>query len=142
MSTNPSLEARVHALERQQIVLNAHIAEVSLDTNASYKQISSYLEKLDTRMDEIEGDLDTIKGDIVSLDQDIIEIKGDVTGVKNDITGVKGDVTKIKNDITGIKGDITGIKATMATKEELAAMESRMLDAFQQLAALVSSQRP
>ena len=135
MSNYPGLEARINALEHQQVFLNARIAEVSLDTNASYKQISSYLEKIDTHMDEIEGDLDVIKVDIVSLDQDVTEIKGE-------ITEIKGNISRIDKDVAEIKGNIVRIEATMATKAELAAMEHRILDAFQHLVTLVSPQRP
>lgn len=40
VSTYPSLEARVNALERQQTILNARIEDVSLDMKNSIKQLS------------------------------------------------------------------------------------------------------
>ncbi len=44
--------------------------------------------------------------------------------------------------IDKIEGNIARIEATMATKQDLAAMENRLLNAFKQLLATVNQQRP
>ncbi|MEO7022569.1 MAG: hypothetical protein ABI234_20635 [Ktedonobacteraceae bacterium] len=45
-------------------------------------------------------------------------------------------------EIAVIKDEITVIKATMATKDDLAASEKRVLDAFRQLISMVETRLP
>jgi len=108
MSTHPSLESRVKALEHRQYSLETHTEELangiatsvkhlSADMTASFKQLAEYQIKT-------EGQIDT-RFNLVDARLDRIE-------------------------------------ATMATKEDLAAMENRILDAFKQLIATINIQRP
>jgi chromosome segregation ATPase len=78
MSTHPRLEARVSAQERRQNNLDARIEELSEDMQASFKQLSTYLGKIEERFERVE----------------------------TNITGMKTDITSIKTDITGMKTSI------------------------------------
>jgi len=114
MNLFPRLEARVSAQERRQLTIDARTEELSEDMTASFKQLSEYLGKIEDRFDKVEGDLTVLKADVATL----------------------------KGDVTTLKGDVADIKATMATKVDLAAMEDRILDTFNQLLATINLQRP
>jgi hypothetical protein len=114
MSMYPRLESRVSAQERRQLIIDARIEELSEDMTVSFKQLSEYLGKIEDRFDKVEGDISVLKGDVATL----------------------------KGDVTTLKGDVSDIKATMATKEDLAAMENRILDTFKQLLATINLRRP
>ena len=47
--------------------------------------------------------------------------------IKQDIGLLKQDVSGLKQDVSGLKTDMTMVKATMATKEDLKAMETRLV---------------
>ncbi len=128
MNIFPRLEARVSAQERRQLTVDARIEELSEDMTASFKQLSEYLGKIEDRFDKVEGDITVLKGDVATL--------------KGDVSTLKGDVSTLKGDVSTLKGDVGGIKATMATKEDLAAMEDRILDTFKQLLVTINLQRP
>ncbi len=49
---------------------------------------------------------------------------------------------RIEEKIDHIEAEMSTIKADMATKEDLAALEKRMLDAFQQLVAVIETRLP
>ncbi len=142
MNIFPRLEARVSAQERRQLTVDARIEELSEDMTASFKQLSEYLGKIEDRFDKVEGDITVLKGDVATLKGDVATLKGDVSTLKGDVSTLKGDVSTLKGDVSTLKGDVGGIKATMATKEDLAAMEDRILDTFKQLLVTINLQRP
>ncbi len=61
MGTYPRIEARVSAQERQQNILNACIEELAEDMTTSFKQLSEYLGKIESRLDKVEEDTAEIK---------------------------------------------------------------------------------
>src|SRR5579863_3298242 len=120
MSTYPPLEARVSALERRQIHLDARIEEVDITTSfkhhsedmtASFKQVSDYFIKTDERLDNIEADITTIKATMAT--------KEDLTALETRILATMA--TKEDLATMATKEDL----ATMATKEDLATMATK-----------------
>ncbi len=115
MNIYPRPEARLSALERQQVQTNARFEEViedmstgfkriTTDIEASFKQFTEYSakteEQIERRFDKIEERLDKIEAAMAT-----------------------------KDDLTG-----------MATKDDLVAVETRILDAFRQLTTTINIQ--
>lgn len=117
MDTFPRIEARVSAQERRQLILEARLEALSEDTMASYKQISEYLGRIEDRFDKIEAKMAT---------------KEDLTRM-----ATKEDLAKMAT-----KEELATMATKMATKEDLAALEGRMLDAFKQLLVVVDTRFP
>lgn len=122
MNVYPRVEARVSALERQQVQINARFEEVtedmatgfkqiSADIEASFKQFTEYLTKSEEqgerRFNKIEGRLDKIEGRLDKIETTM--------ATKEDLVA-------------------------MATKEDLVAVETRILDAFKQLITTINHQ--
>jgi hypothetical protein len=122
MSTHPRLEARVTAQERRQLNLEAYMEELSEDMTASVKHLSASIKHLSDDM-------------TASFNQQAVyQIK-----TENEIDSRFNQVDKHLNQIDT---RLDKIEATMATKEDLATMENRILDAFKQLLTAVNSQQP
>ena len=58
---------------------------------------------------------------------DIAELRGDITEMKGDITEMKGDVASLKERMTALEDDSEFMRDNMATKEDVAASEARVL---------------
>jgi uncharacterized coiled-coil protein SlyX len=94
MSTH-RLEARVSALERRELNLEAHIEELSEDITtsikelsndmtASFKQVGTYINAIEERFEKIERDIATIKTTMATK-EDLITIKEDMTAMEGRI---------------------------------------------------------
>lgn len=75
MSTHPSLEARLRAQEHRQINLDARLEELTEGMEASYKQISTYLGKIEDQNTNIETRLGRLETRLGSVETDITDIK-------------------------------------------------------------------
>jgi septal ring factor EnvC (AmiA/AmiB activator) len=74
MSIHPRLEARVRAQERRQINLDARIEELAEDMEASFKQISAYLGKIEEHNDKVETDITDLKTRLGRLETLLIQV--------------------------------------------------------------------
>jgi chromosome segregation ATPase len=119
MSTHPRLEARVSALERRQLNLETHVEELADDITASIKHLS-----------------DDMTASFKQLAAYQIETEH-----------------RIDTRFNKIENRLDKIEATMATKDDLAtlstnikndmtAMEGRILDAFKQVLATINLPHP
>jgi chromosome segregation ATPase len=113
MSTHPSLESRVKALEHRQFNLETHTEELvagiaasvkrlSADMNASFEQVVDYdmktERKIDTRFNLVDARLDRLE---IRFDQ-------------------------LDGRLNQVDTRLDKIEATMATKEDLAAINERL----------------
>jgi hypothetical protein len=105
MSTQlPRLEARVSAQERLQTLAYARMEEISEDMNASFKQQAAYQVQLEQKIDA--------RFDKVDVRFDKVDARFD-----------KMDARLDKMDVR-----FNEIEAKMATKEDVAALEKRVLN--------------
>jgi len=123
-------------LERRQIALEARVEELAEDTTASCKQI-------DTRFNQVNACVGELSRDMTASFKQLVEYH---IQQENQID-TRFNQVDVRFD--KVEKDIAEIKATMATKEDIATiknnmavMENRILDAFQQLIVQVSQQRP
>ncbi len=98
---------------------------VHRDMTASFKQQAAYQTQFEHHIDE--------QFDQVNERFDAIHYR---------LNKVDSRFDKIETRLDKVESDITEIKATMATKKEMAAMETRMLDAFKQLVATIEMRLP
>lgn len=119
MNTYPSLEARVSALEQQQTILNARIEEVAANMTASVKHPS---EDMAASIKQSEG-----------YQEGLIDTR---------YYRIDARLHQIDARLNKIESDIVDIRAAMAAKEDLTAMEKRLLDTFKQMLATINTQRP
>lgn len=98
-----------------QTILHARIEELAQDMAASFKQQVEYQvyfeQKVDARFDKLESRMDTIETKVNTIDSRVSTIE-----------------TKVNT-----------IESKMVTKEEIAALEKRMLDIFQQLLTAINN---
>ena len=136
MSTHPRLESRVSVLERRQNTLEALIEELSEDAAASFKQIDTRFNQVDTRVEGLSKDMTASFKQLADYQ---VQTERQIDTRFNQ---VDARLDKIENRLDGVEKDVADIKADMATKNDMAAMENRILDAFKQLIATVNPQRP
>ena len=129
MSTFPRIEARVSAIERRQTSVDARIEELSEDMIAGIKALSN----------DMSASFDQLAQYHIQTEKQIDERFSQVDAR---FEKIEGDISTLKGDVSTLKGDVTNIKATMATKEDMTAMESRILDAFKQLLTMINPQYP
>jgi len=113
MSTYPHFEARVNAIERRQLHTDTRVEEVAGEVTASVKHLS---EDMDASFKQ--------------LTQYLIQTE--------EKTATRFD--KIENRLDKIENRLDKIETTMATKEDLTAMENRILDTFRQLITTTNPQ--
>ena len=106
MSTHPRLDARVAAQERRQLNLEAYIEELAEDTAVGIENLTASIKNLSDNMTESFNQLA------------VYQIKTE---------------KEIEARFNQIDTRLDKIEATMATKEDLAALENRILDAFRQV---------
>jgi chromosome segregation ATPase len=122
MSIHPRLESRVSALERRQLSLEIRVEELADDITTGLKQLS-----------------DDMTASFKQLEDYQIQTEHQIDIRFNEIDARFNQVDARFNKI---ENDIAAIKATMATKDDLATTENRLLDAFQQLITMINPQRP
>ncbi|HEY4034861.1 MAG TPA: hypothetical protein VGL94_12945 [Ktedonobacteraceae bacterium] len=85
----------------------------------------------ESRISSLERRASSIEAGIVELSNDTAE---DLKALRNDIKALSEHVDLgFKQAHTFIQDEIADLKAIMATKDEIAAMEGRLLDAIKQL---------
>lgn len=119
------------------------------------------------KLDDTNHTVTMIKGIAGNQGQDIKEIKNQLKmvnvhldGVDTRLEGIKEEIRAIKDqqdgqgrDLVDIRRHLDALAATMATKEDLSALENRMqenivtlekrvLDAFQQLVTIIDTRLP
>ena len=93
----------------------------------------------------------------LALDARIEELSEDMTASFKQLAGyqikteqqidtrfdkIENRLDKIEGRLDKIEGRLDKIETTMATKEDLAAMENRILDVFKQLLTTINTQHP
>ena len=119
MSTHPRLESRVSVLERRQNTLEALIEELSEDTAAGFKQVDARIGGLSE--------------DMTASFKQLSEYLGRIEDRFDKIEATMATKEDLKTEIATVRSDI---------KNDMSAMENRILDAFKQLLAVVNPQRP
>jgi hypothetical protein len=143
MSTQlPTLEARVSAQERRQLILDARIEELSQDITSASRQKVNY-QGLEARVSAQEIMQKTLHSRIEELSQDM------TASFRQQAEYQIQTECKIDARFDKVEARIAKIEANMATKEDIAAikedmkvMEGRMLDAFKQLLTVIDSRLP
>jgi len=120
MSTYPHFEARVNAIERRQLHTDTRVEEVAGEVTASVKHLS---EDMDASFKQ--------------LTQYLIQTE-EKTATRFD--KIENRLDKIENRLDKIENRLDKIETTMATKEDLTAMENRILDTFRQLITTTNPQ--
>jgi RNA binding exosome subunit len=115
MSTD-NIEARINAQERLIVVLQQRIEELSRDMQASFKQLVAYHVEEEGRL---HARFNVIHAAIAN------------TATKQDIANMA-----TQQDVATIKQGI----ADMPTRADMVAMETRILDAFKQMIAVMGTQ--
>ena len=122
MSTHPRLEARVTAQERRQLNLEAYIEELAEDTAVGIENLTASIKNLSDTMTESFNQLA------------VYQIKTEKE--------IDARFNQIDTRFNQIDTRLDKVEATMATKDDLAALENRILDAFKQLITTVNPQQP
>jgi len=136
MSTQlPRLEARVSAQERRQIMLDARVEELSQDITTISRQQAN-CQSLEAKIGAQERMQTILHARIEELSQDMI------ASFRQQAEYQIQTERKIDARFDKVEVRISAIEANMATKEDIAAMEGRMLDAFKQLLAVIDSRLP
>lgn len=81
----------------------------------------------------------------LNIDARIEELSEDITNSFKHLSEHLGKIEATmvtKEDLAAIETRIDKIEATMATKEDLTAMENRILDAFKQMLTMINPQNP
>jgi len=144
----PRLEARVSAQEYLVTMLAARIEELRQDMAVNSRQLIDQQiaseRKLEARIDALGQDLNLSFKQLVEYH---IETEQNLEAQFNEIKATMAT----KDDIAALEGRIVTIEtnmatkddiANMATKDELASMEGRILDAFKQLVAVIDARLP
>ena len=133
-------QPRLSALERRQTNLETRVEEIAQDLEAKHKHLyndmSASFNQITEYFIQIESRLDTIEPAIVTIESRLDTIESTMA-TKDDLKGMatKEDITAIESTMA-TKDDLKG----MATKEELSNMETRILNAFNQLVNTIRPQ--
>ena len=149
----PTYDERLAALEKDAATMKRDIIYKLDDTNSTVTIIRGLV-------DNEERDIRDIKSDVREIKSDVGSVTVRLDGISTRLEGLKGEIRSIKDlqngqgqDITSIKRRLDTLEVTMTTKEDLAALESRMqeniaslekrmLDAFQQLLTVIDQRLP
>ena len=126
----PRLEARVGAQERLTSYLHARIEEMSQDMTIGFKQQTEYQAAMERRLDARANEISR------QLSESFDQLAQYQIAMENELDA---RFTKIESQMA-TKEDIAALESRMATA--MAAMESRMLDAFQQLVTVINTRLP
>ena len=145
MSTHPTrLEARVSAQERQQVILNARIEELSQDMNTSFKQLVDYHieteRQIDTRFSQVDERFSQVDERFNQVDERFNRVDEHFNRVDEHFNQVDERFNRVDERLDKVETTITTIKEDI--KNDMIAMEGRILDAFKQLLTMINSQRP
>lgn len=154
----PRIDAWISAQDRMTATLNVNIEELSRDMKASFnlqtkyqidteRELDSRFNKIDVRFDKVEEQLDGMDArfDKVETRLDGMDVRFDK--VETRLDNIEAQMAT-KEDVAALGSRIDDVEARMATKEDVTALEERMtnqmvsmegriLDAFQQLVAMV-----
>ena len=137
----PPIEARVSAQERMQTILHARIEELAQDMAASFKQQVEYQiyfeQKVDARFDKLDSRINTFEQ---KVDARFDKLDSRVGSIESKVNTIDSRVGSIESRVGSIDSRVTAIEAKMATKEDIAALEKRMIDIFQQLLTAINQQ--
>lgn len=138
---------RLAALEQKVTTLTHDLVATQSDFLTHFGGLGRSIATLnksvsDQEMDarDLHHNMTILLGVVGDQGQDIKAIRTDLNVVKDDLSTVKEDLGAVKSDVDAIKADLSTVKASI--KEDIAALETRMLDGFKQIIAVIDSRLP